>query len=196
MNDGKAELKKNLNPPSRLAARTALNQVSSSPPPREFFGEKLPQCHKQNAPLSSPLLLPGLPPTRPPNAGGRTAPSTDPMPCRPAPRQPPPPPNLHPTRPAPPPLPAAVSVAAPVPEAPHRTRRGGRKAAERRPWGRRGTGGTGRRSSQGRLCLGGIALRHLASLVGYKRRRGGQWVRDPLDVGGGNGGALGRLQGP
>lgn len=39
-------------------------------------------------------------------------------------------------------------------------------------------------------------MRHLGSREGHKRRRIGQWVRDPLSVGGGNGGALGRLQGP
>lgn len=109
MNDGKAELKKNLNPPSRLAARTALNQVSSSPPPREFFGEKLPQCHKQNAPLSSPLLLPGLPPTRPPNAGvGRLPPPT---PCR-----------VDPRHASLPPLPTSTRPGLPLPPYPPRSR--------------------------------------------------------------------------
>lgn len=137
------------------------------------------------------------------STNGISAPPTPPLQhTTPTPR-PPPAPNasarLSPPRPRraePPPLPAAVSVAAPVPEASHRPRRGGWEAAERRPWGRRGAGGTGRGSSQRRLRLGGLALRHLASLVGHKRRRGGQWVRDPLGVSGRNGGALGRLQGP
>lgn len=135
-------------------------------------GSWLPQYRHSNT--HSPT---SPPPSRPPTQafGSPTAPP----PCRP-----------------PPPLPAAVSVSAPVPEASHRPRRSGREAAERRPWGRRGAGGTGRGSSQRRLRLGGLALRHLASLVGHKRRRGGQWVRDPLGVSGRNGGALGRLQGP